>query len=73
MNTILKKSGNVVNGDDLINNDSIGLSIEKDSVVEDPFDRIVLPERDLSTEGSSDDNEQIQELQRKMTREEALR
>ena len=73
MNTILKKSGNVVNGDDLINNDSIGLSIEKDSIVEDPFDRIVLPERDLSTEGSSDDNEQIQELQRKMTREEALR
>ena len=54
MNTILKKSGNEVNGDDLINNDSIGLSIEKDSIVEDPFDRIVLPERDLSTEGSSD-------------------
>ena len=73
MNTILKKSGNVVNGDDQVNNDSIGLSIEKDSIVEDPFDRIVLPERDLSTEGSSDDNEQIQELQRKMTREEALR
>ena len=46
---------------------------DKDNVDEDPFDRMVLPDRDLSTEGSSDDNEQIAKQQRKMSRDEALR
>ena len=33
---------------------------EKDNLFEDQIDRLVLPERELSTEGSSDDNEQVQ-------------
>ena len=49
------------------------LAGDKDNLFEDQFDRLVLPERDLSTDGSSDDNEQIQQLRQKMSRDEALR
>lgn len=42
--------------------------------IDDQFEeRLVFPEMDLSTDGSSDDNLQESELQIKLSRDEALR
>ena len=38
-----------------------GKGKDDDNFFEGQFERHVLPERDLSTEGSSDDNEQVAE------------
>ena len=46
---------------------------DKDNLFEHQFDRLVLPERDLSTEESSDDNEYVQLKSQKLSRDEALR